>query len=73
MPSRKFMVTTACAALLNGESLLHRVTVEADYVRIDNGHLIFRRHNHGYNAYPDLLRAFAPGSWKECVLVESVT
>lgn len=40
--------------------------VEAGYVTIDNGHLIFRKGCSG--SYPDTIKAFAPGHWATCTL-----
>lgn len=38
--------------------------VEADYIRLDEGHLIFRNNNRG-GPYPTTVRIFAPGRWLE--------
>ena len=44
--------------------------IKADYIRVENGHLTLRR-NGAAGDYPETVRVFAPGSWRECKLVES--
>lgn len=44
-----------------GEEPLARV--EADYFRIDNGHLILRKERVNSRSYPETVRIFAPGAW----------
>ena len=39
------------------------VRIEADYMKIENGHLIFREEVR--HSYPNTIRVFAPGAWRE--------
>ena len=41
------------------------VRIEADYMKIENGHLIFREEVR--HSYPDTVRVFAPGAWREVI------
>lgn len=40
------------------------VEVTADYVVLEQGHLVFRNLVRG--GYPEVVRIFAPGAWIEC-------
>lgn len=42
------------------------VKVEADYHRVVDGVLVFRNYN-GPEAYPTMVRTFAPGHWLEII------
>lgn len=41
----------------------HVTCVQAEYVVVEHGHLIFRNSQKGY--YPSVVQAFAPGAWTE--------
>jgi hypothetical protein len=41
----------------------HAIEVEADYVKNENGVLLFKREVR--HSHPELVRAFAPGFWVE--------
>lgn len=38
-------------------------TVQADYSKVQDGHLYFRMFRTERNGYPELVKVFAPGSW----------
>jgi hypothetical protein len=39
--------------------------IMADYMKIENGHLIFREEVRG--SYPNTVRVLAPGAWREVI------
>jgi hypothetical protein len=45
------------------------VRIVADYMKLENGHLIFREEVR--SSYPNTVRVFAPGAWRE--VIELVT
>lgn len=45
-----------------------RSLVEADYLKLENGHLIFR--NEVRPSYPKIVLVVAPGEWSQCRLIE---
>jgi hypothetical protein len=58
---KTFNVTTASYS--EGRTYTNIVPVNADYVKNENGVLIFKREVS--NSYPEVVGAFAPGRWLE--------
>lgn len=50
--------------VINNGRYTENIDVSADYVKNENGVLLFKREVR--HSYPELVRAFAPGYWVEC-------
>ncbi|MGY3589321.1 hypothetical protein [Bradyrhizobium sp. USDA 4350] len=60
---KKFRVVTGGGA----HGWVTDVVVEADYVKLEGGALVFKREVR--HSYPEFVRAFAPGRWLEFTAV----
>jgi len=62
---RRYMVTMAESIAISYE------TVEADYVEVENGCLVFCRHVDDEKGKDDVIQAFAKGAWARVEEIES--
>ena len=64
---KQYLVTKVAKIAIHDEIMLGQETISADYMKLENGHLIFRNEVRG--SYPNTIRIFAPGTWREVKLV----
>ena len=65
----KIFSVVKTAKLDGREIVLGIERINADYMKLENGHLIFRKFGGHSNSYPETTRVFAPGTWREVELV----
>jgi hypothetical protein len=65
---KQFLVTLSAPILYDYNGAATRwdqTRIAANYMKIENGHLIFREEVRG--SYPNTVRALAPGAWREVI------
>lgn len=64
---KKWTVLLPTIAMVYDEVIQRSVEVVADYHRVEQGVLTFRRQARGNDAFPQAVRVFAPGFWAEVI------
>lgn len=70
---KKWTVLLPTIAMVYDEVIQRSVEVIADYHRVEQGVLTFRRQARGNDAFPQAVRVFAPGFWAEVIEGPEVT